>query len=176
MMFIFLVVWKFKGKPERFRISNTDIIKLANVKVDNPKFWDCIYQLTQSELLSMVEYKAKSYYKVNFNSSDDSEIVLTIDNFNNEVLQAEKPVLVDFWAPWCGPCKMVGPIVETLADENAGKLNVGKLNVDENSSLAAQFGVRSIPTLIFFKAGKEVKRIVGAQNKNQLQKAIDEVI
>ena len=65
---------------------------------------------------------------------------ITIDNFNNEVLQAEKPVLVDFWAPWCGPCKMVGPIVETLADENAGKLNVGKLNVDENSSLAAQCG------------------------------------
>ncbi len=101
---------------------------------------------------------------------------ITVDNFNNEVLQADKPVLVDFWAPWCGPCKMVGPIVETLAAENAGKINVGKLNVDENSSLAAQFGVRGIPTLIFFKAGQEVKRIVGAQNKNQLQKAIDEVI
>jgi len=101
---------------------------------------------------------------------------ISTDNFDKEVLKAEKPVLVDFWAPWCGPCKMLGPIVETLADENTGKINVGKLNVDENQSLAVQFGVRGIPTLIFFNAGKEVKRIVGAQNKNQLQKVIDEVI
>jgi len=101
---------------------------------------------------------------------------ISTDNFDSEVVQAGKPVLVDFWAPWCGPCKMLGPIVETLADENADKINVGKLNVDENQSLAVQFGVRGIPTLIFFKAGKEVKRIVGAQNKNQLQKVIDEVI
>jgi thioredoxin 1 len=101
---------------------------------------------------------------------------ISTNNFETEVLQAEKPVLVDFWAPWCGPCKMLGPIVETLADENAGKINVGKLNVDENQSLAVQFGGRGIPTLIFFKAGKEVKRIVGAQNKNQLQKVIDEVV
>ncbi|NLB18269.1 MAG: thioredoxin [Syntrophomonadaceae bacterium] len=103
-------------------------------------------------------------------------MTITVDNFDDQVVQADKPVLVDFWAPWCGPCKMVGPVVEALADENLGKLIVGKLNVDENSSLAAQFGVRGIPTLIFFKDGKEVKRIVGAQNKSQLQKAIDEVI
>ncbi|MEQ8201663.1 MAG: thioredoxin [Syntrophomonadaceae bacterium] len=100
---------------------------------------------------------------------------ITADNFESEVLKAEKPVLVDFWAPWCGPCKMIGPIVEVLAEENAAKLAVGKLNVDENPSLAAQYGVRGIPTLLFFKAGQEVKRIVGGQNKNQLQKTIDEV-
>ena len=100
---------------------------------------------------------------------------LTADNFESEVLQAHKPVLVDFWAPWCGPCKMIGPIVDVLAEENAAKLEVGKLNVDENPSLAAQYGVRGIPTLLFFKDGKEVKRIVGGQNKNQLQKTIDEV-
>lgn len=99
-----------------------------------------------------------------------------VDNFTSEVLQAEKPVLVDFWAPWCGPCKMVGPIVEILAEENADKISVGKLNVDENQALAGQFGVRGIPTLIFFKGGQEVKRVVGAQSKAQLQKAIDEVI
>jgi thioredoxin 1 len=101
---------------------------------------------------------------------------ISTDNFEKEVLQSEQPVLLDFWAPWCGPCKMVGPIVDTLADENIGKIVVGKVNVDENQALAVQFGVRGIPTLLFFKAGKEAKRIVGAQNKNQLQKVIDEII
>lgn len=101
---------------------------------------------------------------------------LNANNWEQEVMQSELPVLVDFWAPWCGPCKMVGPLVETLAAENAGKINVGKLNVDENKSIAVQYGIRGIPTLAFFKGGSEVKRIVGAQGKEQLQKAIDEVI
>lgn len=103
-------------------------------------------------------------------------IELNANNWGQEVMQSELPVLVDFWAPWCGPCKMVGPVVETLASENAGKINVGKLNVDENKSIAVQYGVRGIPTLAFFKGGKEVKRIVGAQGKEQLQKAIDMVL
>jgi thioredoxin 1 len=101
---------------------------------------------------------------------------ISATNFETEVTKADQPVLVDFWAPWCGPCKMLGPIVETLAEENVGKIRVGKLNVDENQALAGQFGVRSIPTLIFFKSGKEVKRVVGAQGKSQLQKFINEVI
>lgn len=102
--------------------------------------------------------------------------VVNADGFENEVLKAGKPVLVDFWAPWCGPCKMLGPIVDVLAEENKEKLDVAKVNVDENKSLSAQFGVRSIPTLIFFKDGQEIKRVIGAQGKPQLQKLIDEVV
>lgn len=98
------------------------------------------------------------------------------DNFEQEVLQSELPVLVDFWAPWCGPCKMVGPVVESLAQDNAGKINVGKVNVDENKELAVKYGVRGIPTLVVFKGGSEAQRVVGAQSKGQLQKVIDGVI
>lgn len=102
--------------------------------------------------------------------------IANTDNFNDEVLKSELPVMVDFWAPWCGPCKMLGPTVETLAAENADHLAVAKVNVDENQNLANQFGIRGIPTLIFFKNGAEIKRIVGVQGKAQLQKAIDEVV
>lgn len=101
---------------------------------------------------------------------------VTDQNFKQEVLESELPVLVDFWAPWCGPCKMVGPVVESLAAENEGKIVVAKLNVDDNKNTAAEYGIRGIPTLAFFKNGAEVKRIVGAQGKPQLQKAIDEVV
>ncbi len=101
---------------------------------------------------------------------------VTVENFEKEVLNSELPVLVDFWAPWCGPCKMVGPIVESLAGENKGKIAIAKVNVDENQSLAMRYGIRGIPTLAFFKNGAEVKRIVGAQSKGQLQQAIDEVV
>ena len=92
---------------------------------------------------------------------------LTKDNFEQEVVQAQLPVLVDFWAPWCGPCKVVGPVVDSLAADNEGKLVVGKVNVDENNDLAAKFGIRGIPTLVIFKDGNEVQRMVGAQSKAQ---------
>jgi len=98
------------------------------------------------------------------------------NNFEKVVVQSELPVLVDFWAPWCGPCRMVGPIVEELAQDNQGRLQVAKLNVDENRMLSERFNVRSIPTLVFFKNGQEIKRIVGAQGKAQLQKIINEIL
>ena len=89
-------------------------------------------------------------------------------NFKSEVLDSTTPVLVDFWATWCGPCKMIAPIVEELAMEYAGKLKVGKLDVDANPAVSMQFGIRSIPTLLVFKGGRVVDQIVGAVPKRQL--------
>lgn len=105
-----------------------------------------------------------------------SDVTFTDQAFEHEVLKAEKPVLVDFWAPWCGPCKVVGPIVEELAKEYTGKIIVGKMNVDDNQQTAATYGIMSIPTLAFFKKGQVVKTIIGAQNKEVLKKAIDEIL
>ena len=93
---------------------------------------------------------------------------LTQDNFEQEVLKADKPVLVDCWAPWCGPCRMVSPIVEEIAGEVAGRAKVGKVNVDEEPELAARYGVMSIPTLIVVKDGKVVSSTVGAQPKQAI--------
>ena len=93
---------------------------------------------------------------------------LTQDNFEQEVLKADKPVLVDFWAPWCGPCRMVSPIVEEIAGEVAGRAKVGKVNVDEEPELAARYGVMSIPTPIVVKDGKVVSSTVGAQPKQAI--------
>lgn len=96
------------------------------------------------------------------------------DNFDSEVMNSDIPVLVDFWAPWCGPCKMIAPIVEELSGEYAGKLKVAKLNVDENGMIAQNFGIRSIPTLLLIKNGDVVEQIIGAVSKpalvNKLQK------
>jgi thioredoxin 1 len=105
-----------------------------------------------------------------------NEIEFTESNFENEVIQSDVPVLVDFWAPWCGPCKMVAPIVEEISGEYAGRLKVGKLNTDDNQMVASQFGVMSIPTLMIFKGGEVVERIVGAQPKDALTGKIDAVL
>jgi thioredoxin 1 len=98
---------------------------------------------------------------------------LTDQNFDAEVLQSETPVLVDFWAVWCGPCKMIAPVVEEIAGEYAGKLKVGKLDVDNNNSTAARYNIRGIPTLLLFKGGNVVDQIVGAVGKSQIRKTID---
>ena len=100
-------------------------------------------------------------------------IEVTDANFKQEVLNSDKPVLVDFWAVWCGPCKMVAPVVEELAREYDGKLKVGKLNVDNNTEVSMQFGIRSIPTLMVFKDGRVVEQIIGAVPKRNL---IDKVL
>lgn len=94
---------------------------------------------------------------------------ITKDNFENEVVKSEIPVLLDFWAAWCGPCKAIGPVVEELSAEVAGLAKVGKVNVDEEMALAQQFSVMSIPTIVIFKDGKEVNRIVGGRGKAELR-------
>jgi len=96
------------------------------------------------------------------------ELQFTDGNFEVEVLKSDKPVLVDFWAPWCGPCQMMGPIVDEVAKELAGSAKVGKLNVDENPQVAGKFGIMSIPTLLIFKNGVVVKELVGVQAKDTL--------
>lgn len=105
--------------------------------------------------------------------SQENTIALTESNFDEVVIQSDQPVLVDFWAAWCGPCKMVGPIVEELAADFAGKAKVCKLNVDEAGKIAQAYGVMSIPTLILFKNGQEVDRIVGFRPKADLARLLE---
>ena len=95
-------------------------------------------------------------------------------NFKSEILDSDKVALVDFWATWCGPCMMLGPVIEELAGDYEGKAVIAKLNVDESPAIAAQFGIRSIPALLVFKNGKVVDQMLGALPKNQISKKIDE--
>lgn len=102
-----------------------------------------------------------------------AEITVTNDNFQNEIMDSDLPVLIDFWASWCGPCKMIAPIVEEIAEEYDGVIKVGKVNVDEEPFLAAQFGVVSIPTLIVIKDGRQVKSAVGYRTKEDIIKLLN---
>jgi thioredoxin 1 len=100
-------------------------------------------------------------------------VTLTTENFASEVLQASTPVLVDFWAEWCGPCKMIAPVLDELASEYEDRLKIGKVNIDDYQNLAGEYGIRAIPTLLLFKGGQVAEQIVGMRSKRDLKASID---
>lgn len=104
------------------------------------------------------------------------ELTLTDQNFNEEVINSQTPVLVDFWAVWCNPCKMIAPVIAEIAQEFDGKIKVGKVNVDENQATAAKYGIRGIPALLFFKGGELVHQVVGVQPKTKLLEQINKIL
>ena len=105
-----------------------------------------------------------------------SAINVNKNNFNQEVLNSDKPVLMDFWAPWCGPCRMVAPIIDELAQEYEGRVTIGKMDVDNNDDVVGQFGIRNIPTVLFFKNGEVVDKIVGATSKDKFVQKIEALL
>ncbi len=102
-------------------------------------------------------------------------VALTQENFGPQVLQSRVPVLVDFWAEWCGPCKMIAPLLDELAEEYEGKVKIGKVNIDEQQALAAEYGIRAIPTLLLFNQGQVADQIVGARSKRDFKTSLDRV-
>ncbi|HHY86938.1 MAG TPA: thioredoxin [Verrucomicrobia bacterium] len=100
-------------------------------------------------------------------------VTLTKENFEKEVLQSATPVLVDFWAEWCGPCKAIAPVLDELADEYEGRVRIGKVNIDEEQSIAAEYGIRAIPTLLLFDKGQVADQIVGLRSKRDLKASFD---
>ena len=108
--------------------------------------------------------------------ASDNVLTLTKDNFKTDILDAAGPALVDFWAPWCSPCRMIAPVIDEMAAEYAGKVKIGKVNVDENREVAVEYGVMSIPTLVLFKGGQVVDKVVGFKSKNDLKALLDKYI
>ncbi len=109
-------------------------------------------------------------------NQESAVLHLTDADFDKEVTNSILPVLVDFWAPWCGPCRMLAPVIEQIAQKYSNKIRVGKINIDENPAVTGRFGILSIPTLIFFKEGKEVERMIGAMPEPALSAKIEELL
>ena len=105
-----------------------------------------------------------------------SDLNFTDSSFKQEVLESQMPVLVDFWAPWCAPCRIVSPTIDELGKEYEGKVKVGKMNVDENPNVAGQYGIMSIPSIVFFKNGQPIKTMIGAQSKENYKQEIEQVL
>ncbi len=106
----------------------------------------------------------------------DNVIELTDETYKTEIDKTDSPLVIDMWAPWCGPCRMIGPIIEELADEFAGRIRVARLNVDEGQRAATEFGVQAIPTILFFAGGQEVDRAIGAQGKEVLRARFENLL
>jgi len=121
---------------------------------------------------------AQHTFEIHINLSNKTimAVEITDKNFDELVLQSDKPVVIDFWAEWCGPCRMVGPIVEEMSTEYSGKAVIGKVNVDENPEVSARFGIRNIPTILFIKGGEMVDKSVGAVPKNVLTEKLDQIL
>ena len=105
-----------------------------------------------------------------------TEIQLTDASFDHEVIKSQQPVLVDFWAPWCGPCRMLAPVIEEIASEYAGKIRVAKINTDDHPNAAARYKISAIPTMLFFKEGKVVEQLVGVHSKTEIKKTLDTLV
>ena len=112
--------------------------------------------------------------KEEFGMSSDKVVIVTDSEFDSTVLQSERPVVLDFWAEWCQPCKKIAPTIEEIAGEYEDKVKVGKLNVDDNPNTATKYGIRGIPTLLFFKGGKVIQQVTGVKSKAEIKKIIDE--
>lgn len=108
--------------------------------------------------------------------ASEAIVELNDSSFDAEVISSDKPVLVDFWAPWCGPCKALGPVIDEISNDFVDKVKVGKVNVDENPEISMKFGIRSIPTLIVFKDGEVQDQIIGAVPKSEIEKALEKVV
>ena len=108
--------------------------------------------------------------------ASESIVELSDSSFESEVINSEKPVLVDFWAPWCGPCRALAPVIEEISTDFVDKLKVGKVNVDDNPEISMKFGIRSIPTLMVFKDGEVLEQIIGAVPKSEIERALEKVI